>query len=129
MGLEDALARTPTAERARVDEGAGALVGTRCRACGATAWPGRAVCHRCGSTELDDQAFTGTASLLSWTQVHVPRPGLEVPYVLGQVRLHEGPIVFGRIVGLDESVSLPSPVEARVGTDPDGRPVYWFEPG
>lgn len=128
MGLDAALERTPTGERPRFDAETGALVGSACSACGSSAWPGRAVCHRCGSASVYDRAFTGPALLESYTEVHVARPGLETPYVLGQVRLHDGPFVFGRIIGLHGPVELPCRVTARVDSDGRGAPVYWFEP-
>lgn len=128
MGLDAALERAPTGERPRFDFEAGALVGGTCSVCGTSAWPARAVCHRCGSARVEERAFTGTARLQSYTEVRVARPGLEPPYALGQVLLHDGPVVFGRVVGLVEPVDLPCSVVTRVGHSPDGVPVYWFEP-
>lgn len=130
MGLDEALtdlaaalACRPTGERARFDAGSGTLVGTRCSACGRTAWPGRAVCHHCGSADVRECAFGGLGTMVSCTEVWVPRPGLPTPYVLGQVRLADGPVVFGMVTGLAQTASLP--VDVVVRSD-DGR--YWFEP-
>ncbi|WP_181764976.1 Zn-ribbon domain-containing OB-fold protein [Streptomyces albidus (ex Kaewkla and Franco 2022)] len=129
MGLEEALARTPTGERPRFDTSRGSLVGSRCTGCSTTVWPGRAVCHRCGSWDVEDIAFAGTASLLTFTEVHVARPGLEAPYTLGQVRVDEGgPLLFGRVRGLTEAVRLPCPVRIVVSGTGSGKPTYWFEP-
>lgn len=122
MGLEAALARAHTGDRPRTDVAAGTLAGSRCARCAATAWPGRAVCHRCGSADVYDCAFADHGTLLSYTRVMVPRPGLESPYVLGQVRIADGPIVFGTVTGLAAAASVPCPVRVRVAPD-----RYWFE--
>lgn len=128
MALEPALEQPPTGARARFDAETGALLGTRCADCGAVAWPGRAVCHRCGSASVEQQAFDGTAELLSYTEVMVARPGIEAPYLLGQMRLANGPIVFGRVVGLHEDMRLPCAGEVRARDDGAGGVVVWFEP-
>lgn len=129
MELDAALRAVPTGDRRRFDRDAGVLVGTRCADCGGVAWPGRAVCHRCGSPSVVEQAFGGAGRLESYTEVMVPRPGLENPYVLGQIRLQDGPVVFGRVVGLVEPVDLPCTVRTRIGPGPDGAVSYWFEKG
>ncbi|NLU73410.1 hypothetical protein HCC61_12105 [Streptomyces sp. HNM0575] len=129
MGLERALERKPTGERPRFDPDGNRLVGSRCPDCAATAWPARAVCHRCGGPDVQEVPFARTATLLTVTEVHVPRPGLEVPYMLGQAALDDGgPLLFGRVRGLSEPVSLPCPVDLVVGETDEGRPTYWFEP-
>ncbi|PZG56994.1 hypothetical protein C1I98_00390 [Spongiactinospora gelatinilytica] len=123
MDLADALDRAPTGERPRFDLAAGALVGGRCADCGATAWPARAVCHRCGGADVRLGTFARAGTLVSCTLVMVPRPGLEAPYMLGQVRLDDGPVVFGQIIGLDDAEAVPCPVTVQVSAD-----RYWFTP-
>lgn len=128
MGLEAALERPPTGSRPRFDPATGVLIGSRCADCGAGAWPGRAVCHRCGGASVEDHAFRGTAQLVSYTEVMVARPGIEAPYVLGQIRLDDGPVVFGRVVGLTEPVALPCAGAARARDDGEGGVIVCFEP-
>ncbi|RBQ15852.1 hypothetical protein DP939_33115 [Spongiactinospora rosea] len=123
MDLADALDSAPTGERPRFDLAAAALVGGRCADCGATAWPARAVCHRCGGADVRLGAFARSGTLVSCTRVMVPRPGLEAPYMLGQVRLDDGPVVFGQILGLDDTEAVPCPVTVRVSAA-----RYWFTP-
>ncbi|WP_208878664.1 Zn-ribbon domain-containing OB-fold protein [Streptomyces armeniacus] len=132
MGLEQALTRPPTGERARFDlgdSGGPRLVGSRCGDCATAVWPGRAVCHRCGGCDVRDVPLARTAALLTFTEVHVPRPGLEVPYTLGQVRVDDGgPLLFGRVRGLAADAELPCPVRIVVSEDGGDGPAYWFEP-
>src|SRR5207249_650862 len=85
---------TDQAERPRLDRETDRLVGSRCTDCGAGSWPGRAVCHRCGSTAVQEWALPPEGRLLSVTTVRVPKPGLESPYVIGEVELAEGLRVY-----------------------------------
>lgn len=132
--LEAALAVPATAERPR-DDGQ-ALVGSRCAQCGAASFPARAVCHRCGTAAPVECTFAATGVLLTYTTVHVPRPGLPAPYTLGQVVLDgDGPMVFGQVrvpgteppAGVSAGVSADMPVRVRIGA-PGETPRYWFEP-
>ena len=127
MALADLVRLPDTQDRARLDVGRGVLVGSRCSSCGATSWPSRAICHRCGSPAVDETDFARDGSLLTYTTVWVPRPGLEVPYTLGQVELQDGPVVFAHVRGLQEGARVPSPVRLVVvgGTSV---PPFWFEP-
>jgi uncharacterized OB-fold protein len=129
VDLTDAIEASPTGSRRRVDQVAGGLVGGRCLQCSATAWPRRSVCHRCGSTEVAETTFAPVGALLTYTTIHVPRPGLATPYTLGQIALSDGPLVFAQVRGLSGDPALPLPV--RLTLSPEGAgpgPWYWFEP-
>ncbi|HMJ01622.1 MAG TPA: OB-fold domain-containing protein [Conexibacter sp.] len=127
MALIDALQAPPTAERPRLDRERGRLAGSRCRACGTPSWPARAVCHRCGEGDLAATTFAPTGTLLTYTTVWVPRPGLPAPYVIGQVQLDDvGPRVFAHLRGLPDDATVPLAVEL-VLAPPDSVPMYWFE--
>jgi hypothetical protein len=127
-GLTPALGAPPICERPRLDSARGVLLGCRCRACGAGAWPARAVCHACGSAEVDQGvALARTGTLLTYTTVWVPRPGLEPPYTLGQVELEPGLEVFAHVRGLEGSPRVPLPVRLAVGGE-EGPVDFWFEP-
>lgn len=127
MGLARAIDRTPVLQRRRLDRDGQALVGSRCDDCETAVWPGRAVCHRCGSPSLQDVVFSRVGELTTMTQVHVARPGQATPYALGQVRLADGgPEVFGRVVDVPVDTVLPAQVEVAVGPGDDGTDTYWF---
>lgn len=128
MDLSAALEATPTQERARVDRDAGRLVGTRCRDCGAASWPGRAVCHRCGSAALETILLAPEGRLLTYTTVWVPRPGLEPPYILAQVELPEGVRIFAHVRDLQPEHRVPLAVRLVLADAEDDIPPFWFEP-
>lgn len=128
MELTTALDVTPTGARTRIDRVAGALVGGRCDECGATAWPSRSVCHRCGCPSMRETSFAAEGTLLTYTTVWVARPGLEPPYTIGQVKIPDGPVVFCHIRGLTDEGTVPLRVELVVDGDAAAVPPFWFEP-
>lgn len=127
MELTTALEMPLTGERPRLDRERQQLIGSRCAACGMTSWPARAVCNRCGSAALEQVALSRTGTLLTYTEVWVERPGLVPPYVLGQVDLDDGPLVFTHVRGLAPGTRVPLPVEVVVGEE-GALPAFWVEP-
>lgn len=128
MDLMAAVDASSTLERPRIDFEAAELRGSRCRHCGAAAWPGRAVCPHCGAAEMDEVSFAGHGILKTFTTVWVPRPNLPAPYVLGQVDLSDGVRVFAHGRGRFDDLRVPCPVRLVVSTDADSEPPFWFEP-
>lgn len=125
MALSPALAAAPTAARTRIDRAAGQLVGSRCERCGVTAWPIRAVCHRCGAPAPAPARFGPAGELISQTVVWVARPGVEAPFTLAEVRLADGPRVFGHLRGPAPDGEGARAVMLRVG-DEGATPPFWF---
>ena len=128
MDLSSALDVIGSDQRPRADREQNRLIGTRCNECNVPSWPGRAICHHCGSPDLATETFSATGRLTTHTTVHVPLPGLEAPYMLGQVQLDDnGPSVFGQVRGLPADAAVPCTVTTALG-DPVATPWYWFEP-
>ena len=52
---------------------------------------------------LEWRAASGRGTLVAQTLCHAPAPGFEeeVPYILGLIRLEEGPRIFARIVNAE----------------------------
>ncbi len=128
MTLAAALDMPPSRSRSRVDREAGLLRGTRCRNCGADSWPARSICQRCGQATLEFWDFGPTGVLITHTEVWTPRPGLDVPYRLGQVRLDDGPLVFTHVRELREGEQVPLPVRIELAERADAVPPFWFVP-
>jgi uncharacterized OB-fold protein len=72
-----------------------ALLGSLCRDCGASAFPARPTCHRCGGAEVAPAAIGVTGTVYASTTVHVSS-SRETPYHLAYVDLDGGPRVLGR---------------------------------
>lgn len=128
MDLSVAVHRELTGDRPRADWDRGRLSGARCAVCRRSSWPARSVCYGCGSPDLEAVLFEATGSLLTCTSVWVPRPGLEVPYTLGQVHIDDGPVVFAHVRGLPAGATVPCPVRLVLAPDPGATPWYWYEP-
>jgi hypothetical protein len=116
-----------TDERPRLDRAAGALIGSSCPVCDATSWPPRAICHRCGNPMNLSTPLAREGTLLSYTTVWVPRPGLETPYTLGQIEIADS-VFFGHLRGSVEGLLVPSPVRLVMPAESEGALDFWFEP-
>jgi uncharacterized OB-fold protein len=125
--LSAALEMPLTGERPRLDRDRGHLLGSRCASCGATSWPARAICNRCGSAAIEGVALARTGTLLTYTEVWVERPGLQPPYILGQVELDDGPLIFTHVRRVVNGRRVPLPVEVVIGEE-DALPAFWVEP-
>jgi uncharacterized protein len=126
--MNRALQAAPCTARQRFDEAAGLLVGSCCTNCGTRSWPSRVICARCGSDRLDQSTLPAVGTLQTCTSVWVSRPGLPVPYMLGQIDLGAGAVVFGHLRGLAADASLPTAVRIRLSADATSIPRFWFEP-
>src|SRR6218665_151783 len=72
-----------------------ALRGGRCHACGQVFFPmQRYGCESCGAAELDGTLLSGRGTLLARATVHLhARPDRPTPFVIGTVKLDDGPLV------------------------------------
>ena len=79
----------------------GRLIIQRCRNCHAAVFYPRAICPRCWSPDLAWEEASGRGGLSSFTEIRKPgHPGWlpAVPYVVGLVRLAEGPTMISHIL-------------------------------
>lgn len=78
----------------------GALLGSRCLKCGSHTFGTVPSCQSCYSTEVKSVELGSEGTLYSYTVVRTPPPGWdgEVPYLLGQVELPQGPHVVSQVV-------------------------------
>jgi uncharacterized OB-fold protein len=95
MRIEEDLGVQPLFE----EEGdAVRLIGSRCRECGAVAFPPRLVCLECGG-EQEKTRLSGDGVLHSFTAVANPPRGFEQGYAYGCVDLVEGPRILAALQG------------------------------
>lgn len=79
------------------------LKGVECTNCGHKMFPARSLCPKCRHLsigKLKPLAFSGEGTVETFTIVHSPPQGFELqaPYVIGIVKLVEGPHVTGQVV-------------------------------
>lgn len=58
-----------------------------------------------GEGPLDMQPASGGGELVAVTTVRTPTPGFEAPYVVGIVKLDEGPRVFAQLVNVRDGLA------------------------
>ncbi|HTU15263.1 MAG TPA: OB-fold domain-containing protein [Solirubrobacterales bacterium] len=102
MELTQALEAPPTGSRRRYDREAGTLTGSRCGGCGTSSWPGRAICHVCGSADVTWTNLAPKGRLVTKTTVWIARPGVPAPYTLGMIDLDDGVRVFAHLAEGEE---------------------------
>src|SRR5262249_36859498 len=74
----------------------GALMVTRCDACGRFVWYPQPPCRSCGGQHLTWTAVSGRGTLFSWSVLHyawIPQFREQLPFVTGLVALQEAPAV------------------------------------
>lgn len=74
------------------------LVGGRCKKCMIVNFPARSRCPECDS-ETEQHMLSGNGEIVSFTRIHTAPQGFEAPYTIGLVRLEEGPVISGHIIG------------------------------
>jgi uncharacterized OB-fold protein len=89
----------------------------RCRVCHGYEWTPQMVCGACLTDTLEWTPVGGAGTVYSCTIVRRPQsPAFEVPYVVAEVELDEGPRLLANIVGIE-------PEKVRIGL----RVVVGFE--
>jgi len=85
------------------------LIGTRCVTCNYLYFPPRPLCPKCRSKgKIEDFQFSGEGKIISFTIIRVPPEGFEkyTPYAVGMIKMKEGPLLEGQIVGDVNSVDI-----------------------
>ena len=96
------------------DGSAGTLLGMRCLDCSVYVFGLAVFCQACTSSKLEPADLSRSGVLYSYTIVRVPPSGWpgDVPYVLGEVELPEGPHVLAEVIGVEEQ-------DLQIGMDVD----------
>jgi len=74
----------------------------KCKACGHVRWPASVICPMCYSKDTEWAVAKGKGRVYSFAVYHVAyHPGFEndLPYVVADVELEEGPRLLTNIVG------------------------------
>lgn len=110
----------------------GRLLIKRCRTCNrAHAYP-RPFCPHCWSDDVEWEQVSGTATVYTYSTVHVndlPPFGDKVPYTAAIVELDEGPRLMTNLVGCDpDDVRIGMPVEVTFVEQTDEFTLAMFRP-
>ena len=110
------------------------LLISACAACGTQQFPPKAVCTRCGSTEIPRwNRVSGEGQLWTYATFHktyLTGFHLPSPYVVAVIELDEGAKIYGNLAGVPTSTSLRigQRVRAEFTTPDDGESHLIFVP-
>jgi uncharacterized OB-fold protein len=99
------------------------LMGSKCKDCGASYVPVRKLCSKCNSVNMEWAEMSGKGKIEAFTCITVGTPffvekgyGRNKPYCFSVIRLDEGPMISGQLIGVDESkpdtIKIGMPVKA-----------------
>ena len=98
------------------------LMGSKCKKCSTTYVPPRKLCIKCNSTDLEWLEMTGKGKLAAFSCIGVGTTfmvskgySMKKPYCFSVIKLDEGPMISGQLIGVDESkpdtISIGTPVK------------------
>jgi len=79
----------------------GKFLGLQCNECGAYTVPPQKVCSECHSENMKIVELSGNGEVETFTVIYVPAEGFNPPYIVGLVKLEEGPRVVANIIDVD----------------------------
>jgi uncharacterized OB-fold protein len=86
------------------------LMGSKCEGCGEIYVPVRKLCTKCNKANMKWVEMSGKGKIAAFTSITVGTPffvekgyGRDKPYCFSVIRLDEGPMVSGQLIGVDES--------------------------
>lgn len=111
------------------------LMAIKCRGCNSLILPPRSICPKCFSANLEWAELKKVGKLMTYTVIHVPPPEFQpmAPYVIGIVKLEDGPHLLGMIrgtkpeeinVGMDLTVNFDTKIQSQWPMWPQ----YFFRP-
>jgi uncharacterized OB-fold protein len=109
------------------------LMGVKCNDCNNIMFPPRIICTKCNSKKLEWHEFKGDGTLETYSILHVAPTFLKdnVPYVVGIIKLKEGPMITGRITDIDTTKSENIEIGTNVKIEflkESGKTILAFKP-
>ena len=110
------------------------LIGSRCKNCDHVSFPKKEVCPACITKgAMEEVPLSRIGKVDTFSVLHVGAPGFPVPYVVGYVKMAEGPRVFAVIQEDEESgMSIETGREVelilgKISNDEQGNEVMGFQ--
>ncbi len=100
------------------------LMGSKCKKCGELFAPPRRLCSACSSTDVEWVKMSGKGTLAAYSCIGVGSKffvdkgySMKRPYCFSVVKLDEGPMISGQLVGVDatkpESIKIGTPLKVN----------------
>jgi uncharacterized OB-fold protein len=113
----------------------GKVMAAKCNKCGSVLLPPKPVCPKCLTRDMNWIELKNKGKLLTYTVIHVSPIQFQsmCPYVLGIVKLEDGPNLIGMIRGIDQSkvkvgMSLTVDFDKNLPSQWPTWPRYFFKP-
>jgi uncharacterized OB-fold protein len=110
------------------------LFGCRCNKCNHVVFPAKDICPACAvKGTMEEIPLSKTGKVDTFSVLYVAAPGFPVPYVVGYVRLPEGPRAFSVIQADEEEIKtleIGREVElvlGKINTDEQGDEVMGYQ--
>lgn len=98
------------------------LMGSKCKKCGVMFVPPRKLCTECNSIELEWIEMSGKGKIAAFSCIGVGGKfmvdkgySMKKPYCFSVIKLDEGPMISGQLIGVDESkpenIKIDTPVK------------------
>ena len=111
----------------------GVLLGKVCKSCGEHFFGAPLFCLNCTSADMEQVELSKEGTLFTFTIIHQAPPGWQgsVPYILGSVKLEEGPRISAEIVDCpEETIKMGMSMELILrsgGKDQEGNDIMVFK--
>jgi len=86
------------------------LMGSKCKKCNAMYVPPRKLCIKCNSTDMEWVEMSGKGKVAAFSCIGVGTTfmaekgySMKKPYCFSVIKLDEGPMISGQLIGVDES--------------------------
>jgi uncharacterized OB-fold protein len=100
------------------------LMGSKCKKCGAVDVPPRKLCIKCNSTDVDWIEMSGNGKIAAFSCISVGTTfmvekgySMKKPYCFSVIKLNEGPMISGQLLGVDETkpdtIKIETPVKIK----------------
>lgn len=100
------------------------LMGSKCKKCGAVDVPPRKLCIKCNSTDVDWIEMSGNGKIAAYSCISVGTTfmvdkgySMKKPYCFSVIKLNEGPMISGQLLGVDETkpdtIKIETPVKIK----------------
>jgi uncharacterized OB-fold protein len=100
------------------------LMGSKCKKCGAVDVPPRKLCIKCNSTDVDWIEMSGNGKIAAFSCISVGTTfmvekgySMKKPYCFSVIKLDEGPMISGQLLGVDETkpdtIKIETPVKIK----------------
>jgi len=98
------------------------LMGSKCKKCNAMYVPPRKLCIKCNSTDMEWGEMSGKGKVAAFSCIGVGTTfmaekgySMKKPYCFSVIKLDEGPMISGQLIGVDESkpetIKIDTPVK------------------